>query len=96
MKIRALATAERWAEVLDLAEQAMAAECGRGWLDLQRYTVSACDKLGHTAAAEAIRSELKALLNDYPALSTTTLLDDTGAANPETIAWLGDGMKKKE
>jgi type VI secretion system protein ImpA len=93
MHLKSLAKAGRWADVLEYAEQAMATECGRAWLDVQRYVVTACDNLGYDAVAAAIRSELKCLLNDYPALSTATLLDETGAANPDTSAWLKDGMK---
>ena len=66
----------------------MAGTCGRGWLDLQRYAIRACEELGHQTVARAIRSELRALLRDYPQLPEATLLDDTGAANPETLAWL--------
>jgi type VI secretion system protein ImpA len=87
-QLKILAAAERWAELLELAESAVAGECGRGWLDAQRYAVLACDKLGYTAAARAIRSELACLLQDYPKLGSATLPDDTGAANPETIEWL--------
>ncbi len=35
-----------WTEVLETAETAMGMECGRGWIDLQRYTVRACSQLG--------------------------------------------------
>jgi type VI secretion system protein ImpA len=96
MKLRSLAASDRWADVLELAEQAMGSECGRGWLDLQRYSISACDKLGYAAAAEALRSHVRSLLADFPALSNATLLDDTGAANPDTAAWLSGGMPKKD
>jgi type VI secretion system protein ImpA len=57
-------------------------------MDLQRYSIQACEGLGYQGAAKAIRSELKALLTDYPQLPTAILNDDTGAANPETLAWL--------
>ena len=95
MRMKALAAGQRWAELLELAESAMAAECGRGWLDLQRYAITACDALGYSGAAAAIRSELKCLLADFSTLATATLMDDTGAANPETTTWLGDGMKTR-
>jgi len=93
--LRALAGAARWAELLEAAESAAAAECGRGWLDLQRYSVWACEKLGYASVARAIRAELACLLDDYPQLASATLLDDTGTANPETAAWLA-GVRKKE
>jgi type VI secretion system protein ImpA len=66
----------------------MSTPCGRGWLDLQRYAIRACDELGHTAASKALRSALKAFLVEFPELPAATLSDDTGAANPETVAWL--------
>jgi type VI secretion system protein ImpA len=77
-----------WPRVLETAEAVVATGCGRAWLDLQRYVIQACDSLGYTAAAKAIRSELKALLLDFPQLTSMTLTDDTGTANPETLAWL--------
>jgi type VI secretion system protein ImpA len=92
--LKALAAAGRWAELLELAETNAAGECGRGWLDPHRYAVLGCEKLGYHAAARAIRSELACLLGEYPQLASATLLDDTGAANPETVAWLATVRKK--
>jgi type VI secretion system protein ImpA len=82
------AAAANWRQVLETAEGAMGEPCGRGWLDLQRYSIQACQELGFTAAAAAMLSELKALLNDVPNLPGMTLSDDTGAANPQTMTWL--------
>jgi type VI secretion system protein ImpA len=76
-----------YAEAIEIAESAMAEPCGRAWLDLQRYVVTACEGQGYSAIAEAIRSQLRAYLRDYPDLLTSTLLDDTPTANAETIAW---------
>jgi hypothetical protein len=87
-RMKTLAAKSRWPELLDLAESVAATECGRGWLDLQRYAVTALENLGHKTAAEAVKSELACLLADYPKLASATLLDDTGAANPETASWL--------
>jgi type VI secretion system protein ImpA len=79
-----------WAGVLENSEQAMSLLCGRGWLDLQRYVVRACESLGseYEPVAAGIRSELRALLADYPDLSHSSLMDDTPAANAETQTWL--------
>ena len=79
-----------WAGVLENAEQVMALPCGRGWLDLQRYVVKACESLGseYEPVAAGVRAELKALLTDYPDLLNASLMDDTPAANPETQTWL--------
>lgn len=87
-QIRKLAVDQDWAALLEAAETAMAEPCGRAWLDLQRYVVTACETYGYPAIAAAIRSELKALLADIPALPTWSLADDTPAANNETQAWL--------
>ena len=92
-RMKTLAANKRWAELLELTESAAATECARGWLDLQRYAITACEQLGYSAAAFAIRSELACLLADYPRLVSATLLDDTGTANPETVAWLSTVMK---
>ena len=69
--IKKLSMEGNWAEVLENAEQAMSLPCGRGWLDLQRYAVRACEALGseYEPVATGIRSELKTLLADYPDLA---------------------------
>jgi type VI secretion system protein ImpA len=86
--LKTSAAGNQWKRVLETAESAMSRTCGRGWLDLQRYTISACDALGYAEAAKALRSELKAFLLDFPTLPGATLNDDTGTANPETLNWL--------
>lgn len=89
-RVKRLALAKKWSELLDSCEEAMALPCSRGWLDLQRLAVAACSALGseYLPIANAIQSELRALLNDLPELLEATLLDDTPAANPETKVWL--------
>lgn len=86
--VKRLALEYNWAELLEVAEAAMAQPCGRAWMDLQRYVVRAAEESGYTAIAQAIRSEVRALLADLPALPTWTLMDDTPVANAETQAWL--------
>src|SRR5262249_17408971 len=83
-----------WAGVLENAELAMSLPCGRGWIDLQRYAVRACESLGsdYEPVASGIRSALKALLADYPDLLNTSLMDDTPAANLETQTWLKESI----
>jgi type VI secretion system ImpA/VasJ family protein len=89
-QVKALATRNRWADVLELAEQVMALPCSRAWLDLQRFVVEACTALGdnYNAIAIAIRSELRTLVRDLPQLMDAVLSDDTPAANAETQKWL--------
>jgi type VI secretion system protein ImpA len=88
--IKKMALEGNWAEVLEGAESVMSLPCGRGWLDLQRYAVRACESLGsdYERVAAAIRADLKALLADYPDLLNASLMDDTPAANLETQTWL--------
>jgi type VI secretion system protein ImpA len=89
-QVKALATRNRWTELLELAEQVMALPCSRAWLDLQRFVVEACTALGdnYNTIAVAIRSELRTLLRDLPQLLDASLTDDTPAANSETQKWL--------
>ncbi|MEO8595147.1 MAG: type VI secretion system protein TssA [Candidatus Solibacter sp.] len=89
-KLKACALEYNWTEVLEAAETAMGMECGRGWLDLQRYAARACMELGsyYDPIRNAIVSGLRALLADYPALPDLTMMDDTPTANAETRAWL--------
>ncbi len=89
-QIKRLAIAKKWAELLEAGEQALGLPGSRAWLDLQRLSVTACMALGkdYEPIAIAIKSQLRALLNDVPELLDATLLDDTPAANAETRAWL--------
>jgi type VI secretion system protein ImpA len=91
-KLKRLAADGQWEEALETAETAMASPCGRGWLDLQRYVVRACEGLGswYEPVALAVRAEVQALLRDFPQLRTATMTDDTPTANPETQAWLDE------
>lgn len=91
-RLRALLLDGKWAELLEAGEQLMATPAGRGWLDLQRYTLTACSRLGpsYSALADAVRGELGALLAAAPDLPYMTLMDDLPAANAETQAWLAE------
>jgi type VI secretion system protein ImpA len=81
---------ERWEDLLSASEEVMSSEAGRGWLDLQRYSILAADKLGkdYEPVASSLRSALRSLLEDLPALATATLMDDSASASSETMAWL--------
>jgi type VI secretion system protein ImpA len=80
----------KWPELLEAAEIVMGTPQGRGWIDLQRYALTACDALGsdYFAVATAMRGALRALLADLPQLLDMTLMDDTPTANVETRTWL--------
>jgi type VI secretion system protein ImpA len=68
----------------------MARPEGRGWLDLQRYVLTALRELGddYAAVAEAIRGLVRTLLRDRPSLLSMTMMDDAPTANAETMAWI--------
>ncbi len=87
-QLKKMAGDGEWQQVLDIAEAAAAAPCGRAWLDLQRYAATAADNLGYYAVSWAIKSGLKSLVADLPNLLEMTLVDDTPTANAETRAWL--------
>jgi type VI secretion system protein ImpA len=89
-QIKSLALEGKWSELLEACERASIMACGRGWLDMQRYAIRACEELGegYQPLARALRSELRALLLDYPQLPEMFLMDDTPTANLETQKWL--------
>jgi type VI secretion system protein ImpA len=92
IELKRLANEGNWNDVREKAEEATGRPCGRGWLDLQRYAVNACRYCGADAIAQAIVSELKALLSDFPQMTQWTLADDTPAANAETLQWLEENF----
>ena len=94
--LKRLALASSWAELLEVAENAMSLPCSRAWLDLQHLVVLACSALGaeYALVRTSITSELKNLICDLPELLNATLLDGTPAANGETRAWLSRLMVK--
>lgn len=89
-RLKLLLLDNRWADLLEQCEGLMGTAQGRGWLDLQRYSLTACTNLGSgfDPVAAIIRSELQALLRALPQLPGMTLMDDTPSANDETKAWL--------
>jgi type VI secretion system protein ImpA len=92
--LKSLLLERRWEELLEAAERVMETPQGRGWLDLQRYTVTACESLGPTfrPVAAAIKGELRSLLAEIPDLPEMTLMDDTPTANTETRTWLRESV----
>ena len=89
-QLKSLLLDGKWDALLEACENVMATPNGRGWLDLQRYALTACDRLGSEFAivASALRGALRSLLADLPGLVDMTLMDDTPTANAETRAWL--------
>lgn len=89
-RLKGLLLDARWQELLEQGEVLMAQPQARGWLDLQRYTLTACANLGdaYDGIAAVVRSELRALLTALPQLPHMTLMDDTPTSNGETREWL--------
>jgi type VI secretion system protein ImpA len=89
-KLKGLLLDAKWPELLAACEGVMATAHGRGWLDLQRYVLTALEALGaeYEYVASAIRGALAELLRDLSELPQLTLMDDTPTANAETRAWL--------
>jgi type VI secretion system protein ImpA len=90
IELKRLTDEQKWVEVIEAGEQAMALPCGRGWLDLQRYVVNALTERGDwfKEIATAIRTELRGLLTDLPQLLEMSLTDGTPVANNETRSWI--------
>jgi type VI secretion system protein ImpA len=91
-QLRGLMLDSAWDQLLEAAETVMGTSVGRGWLDLQRYTLTACQALGEDYAivASAIRGELRALLGAIPTLPSMALMDDMPTATGTTLQWLRD------
>jgi type VI secretion system protein ImpA len=89
-QLKSLLLDSKWEALLESCEGVMATPQGRGWLDLQRYALTACDELGseYQIVAAALRGALRSLLEDLPGLVDMTLMDDTPTANRETREWL--------
>lgn len=98
-RLKSLLLEGEWETLLAEAEDLAATPVGRAWLDLQRYVLTALENLGpeYRPVLNAIVGQLGSLLAELPELPRRTLLDDTPAANSETVDWLermgltGDG-----
>jgi len=89
-RLKGLMLDGKWSDLLEQCETVMGTPQGRGWLDLQRYVLTACDRLGgsYDGVAAAVRAELRTLLAALPQLPEMTLMDDAPTANGETQDWL--------
>lgn len=89
-ELKRLYTEQNWDGLLEATERAMALPCGRGWLDIQFYTVKALEAKGEWWAfvADAVRTELRGLISDMPKLLDMSLVDSTPAASAETKKWI--------
>ncbi len=91
-QLRGLMLDSAWEQLLETSETVMGTPVGRGWLDLQRYTLTACQALGddYAIVASSIRGELRAVLGAIPSLPQMTLMDDMPTATGATLQWLRD------
>jgi type VI secretion system protein ImpA len=92
--LKRLGLESNWTGLLEAAEAVMGTDCGRGWLDLQRYVGRACYELGsyYDPIRTAVISGVRALLADFPQLPELTMMDDTPTANAETQTWLKENV----
>lgn len=93
-RLKGLLLDGEWKDLLEAGEELMATPYGRGWLDLQRYVLAALEELGgeYDHVAASIRQAIRGLLVDLPDLLSSTLMDDSPAANRETVQWLQEGI----
>lgn len=91
-QLRGLMLDSAWDQLLETSETVMGTAVGRGWLDLQRYTLTACQALGddYAIVASSIRVDLRALLGAIPSLPQMALMDDMPTATGATLSWLRD------
>ena len=97
-QLKSLLLDGKWEALLEAAENVMGTAQGRGWIDLQRYALTACMELGsdYQIVTNAIRGALRGLLADLPQLVDMTLMDDTPTANAETRAWLRTVLRAED
>lgn len=86
---------QRWAALLEEAESAL--QQHRLWLDPHRMSAQALAALGgaHARAAEAVASDVRALLARMPALPSLTFNDGTPLADAQTRTWLQEAVAPK-
>jgi type VI secretion system protein ImpA len=88
IKIRAAVNDSNWEDVLKVTESSLQSRAGSAWLDLHRHAATACEQLGYSTAAGAIRAEVRALTADHPELATAEQDDGFPTANADTRTWL--------
>ncbi|HVR11078.1 MAG TPA: type VI secretion system domain-containing protein, partial [Thermoanaerobaculia bacterium] len=82
---------EQWADLLNASEGAFQEGAGAFWLDLQRYTVTALERLDPEAGARtaaAVQHEIAQLLARFPNLPGLSFSDRAPFATEATRQWL--------
>jgi type VI secretion system protein ImpA len=75
-------------QLLEESEQALGQLEGAGWLDLQRYSLTALNFEGHADVELACKAVLSACLRDKPDWPATLLKDGTPCASETTRSWI--------
>ena len=88
LNLKRLANDQKWDEVLDLTESALLEPYGSGWLDLQRYAMSALENNSLLYTAMALRWHIRMLIEALPNVQDVILPDDTPSANADTKNWI--------
>ncbi len=79
-----------WGQILEKCEAAFTEPGLHFWIDLQSYAFQALQGKGADSVAEAVRSELKALLTRVPQLADLKYADGTPFASVSTKAWIDE------
>ncbi len=89
-RLKTLYLDQEFETLLHEAEEIMATPVGRGWLDLQRYTVQSTERLGkeYREVRNAVVKATTRLLQDVPGLLEMSLMDDSATASRDTMGWL--------
>jgi type VI secretion system protein VasJ len=82
----------RWASAVDEAEFAMLDN--PFWLDAQRISATALERLGHRLAREEIGRQVVAFVQRLPEIATLQFDNDMPFASPETVVWLEGEVRK--
>ena len=79
---------DHWTKLLDESEQVIGQPEGRGWLDLQRYSLITMAALGHENAERACKAVLSNCLRDHPHWPQLLFKDGTPCASEATRGWI--------
>ena len=81
-----------WKTALEKAESAFAAASNHLWLDMQRITVTACEKLGETYAAvkSAVLFETACFVKRLPDIVSLSFADGSPFCDETTKKWLSN------
>ncbi len=90
MALDSMLQGQRWRDLIQAAEGAFQEGTGTFWLDLQRYTVLALEKLDSSGgrAARAVKEDTAKLIEQYPNLPALRFSDDSPFAADVTREWL--------